>query len=121
MWKEKPANYQILSNTSIASNYRYSCPCRTSPNKPGSTITTMQTVEERKRKNVLNFIAGVQYVSYMLCSMQVIYSSVGCICVYLPTYLCCLCIHDFKMKRKEIRVSESITVYLKACNNIKLK
>ena len=50
--KEKPANYQILSDSSIASNYRYSCPCRTSPNKPGSTITNgeQQIIRTLRRK-----------------------------------------------------------------------
>ena len=38
-------------------------------------MLTLYTVE-RKRKNVLNFIAGVQYESYMLCSMH--YGNTGC-------------------------------------------
>jgi hypothetical protein len=50
--KDTPANYQILSNSSIASNCRYSCPCRTSPNKPGSTITNgeQQIIRTLRRK-----------------------------------------------------------------------
>ena len=48
-----PANYQ---NTSIASNSGYSCPCWTSPNKPGSTITRASFPPRRSVKDKNHYL-----------------------------------------------------------------